>query len=144
MQAGQPRECSRSQECSNHSLIWHWPILLLHTTLTMWLTQWRKEERASRLVRHAILVVDASTQNTLASYLATQALALPHGMVATWTLDLCSSRTQPAYCPVPSVWPKLACHSAVMPSSHHNHQLALQLRERVNKCECRLAEIFYL
>ena len=31
--------------------------------------------------------------------------------------------------------------SAGMPSYHHNHQLALQLR--VNKCECRLQEIFY-
>ena len=137
--AGQPRECSPSQECSNHSLIGHWPIPA--ACLTMWLTRCTTLEKRHPCCRFY------NWDDTLE---ATWPLRpWPYRMVATWTLDLCSSRTRPAQCPVSGAQCPVSgsnlhvTDSAGMPSYHHNHQLALQLRERVNKCECCLQEIFY-
>ena len=115
--AGQPRECSPSQECSNHSLIGHWPIPA--ACLTMWLTRCTTLEKRHPCCRFY------NWDDTLE---ATWPLRpWPYRMVATWTLDLCSSRTRPAQCPVSgaqcpvsSVWLKLACHrlgwDALVPS----------------------------
>ena len=123
--AGQPRECSPSQECSNHSLIGHWPIPA--ACLTMWLTRCTTLEKRHPCCRFY------NWDDTLE---ATWPLRpWPYRMVATWTLDLCSSRTRPAQCPVSGGQCPVSGSNlhvtdlAGMPSSHHNHQLALQLRE---------------
>ena len=98
--------------------------------------------------RHAILVVDSTTGTIPWKLLGHSDPGLTAWWpLGPWTFVVPGHGLPSAQCLVPSVQCPVSgsnlhvTDSAGMPSYHHNHQLALQLR--VNKCECRLQEIFY-